>query len=427
MDSAADDSFGLVTSDNRAKPSFVAYNELIRQLANTEHGVPVKWNPGVRSYAFKRDGGKTVYVCWPKEGTGGALLWLRSKSPVKKTGIYGVEEILKPVQDVCALPVSGDPFYLEAENGDEISVAQGNGLISVDADLEVWGDGPYKLPMVLDNPSNEKMEGTLELSDAAGKAFWNEKISLDGGRKISYEPTLPDINGGEYELSFRQSTGEKGQFKIPILVSKVYEVQKAPGNPMEEDLASFVDQLSPIVIDTMQDVFELTFDPTIPRWMGKEDLSAQMRVCHDNSGIYFRIDVTDDRFVQKNPPGQMWKSDDVQLAISLPGQKNYPVFDIGLIGGQSILWCSRNADAAKQGQWDVPVRVTRVGNNQMVYEVYFPFEKLGIREIKPDSGIRFSLLVNEDDGMGRVRWIHWGDGIGKGNDPDLLGKAVLKL
>ena len=79
---------------------------------------------------------------WPKGGTGGALLWLRSKSPVKKTGIYGVEEILKPVQNVCALPVSGDPFYLEAENGDKISMAQGNGLISVDTDLEVWRDGP---------------------------------------------------------------------------------------------------------------------------------------------------------------------------------------------------------------------------------------------------------------------------------------------
>lgn len=35
MDADADDSFGLVTSDNRAKPSFIACNNLIAQLANT--------------------------------------------------------------------------------------------------------------------------------------------------------------------------------------------------------------------------------------------------------------------------------------------------------------------------------------------------------------------------------------------------------
>lgn len=38
MDFEADDSFGLVTSDNRPKPSFIAYNELIRQLGNTGRG-----------------------------------------------------------------------------------------------------------------------------------------------------------------------------------------------------------------------------------------------------------------------------------------------------------------------------------------------------------------------------------------------------
>lgn len=46
--------------------------------------------------------------------------------------------------------------------------------------------------------------------------------------------------------------------------------------------------------------------------------------------------------------------------------------------------------------------------------------------MEKERRVRFSFLVNEDDGQGRVRWMYWHDGIGKGRSLDLLGHGVME-
>ena len=59
------------------------------------------------------------------------------------------------------------------------------------------------------------------------------------------------------------------------------------------------------------------------------------------------------------------------------------------------------------------------------YEVSLPLAKLGIPD-KTGTLFRFSFLVNENDGKGRIRWIEWMGGIGHAKNPDEFGWGILK-
>ena len=56
--------------------------------------------------------------------------------------------------------------------------------------------------------------------------------------------------------------------------------------------------------------------------------------------------------------------------------------------------------------------------NTTIYEVGIPWEK--IRFAKPgDGAFRFSILVNNNNGNGRLGWLEWGGGIGADKKPEL--------
>ena len=44
--------------------------------------------------------------------------------------------------------------------------------------------------------------------------------------------------------------------------------------------------------------------------------------------------------------------------------------------------------------------------------------------LKPGDNLRFSLLVNDNNGQTRVGYLHWGDGIGDSKDPVALRHPV---
>ena len=96
--------------------------------------------------------------------------------------------------------------------------------------------------------------------------------------------------------------------------------------------------------------------------------------------------------------------------------------------GQSTMWANllvgnRRSDPSLRGAWDVPAKVTRQGN-VTVYDITLPLAKLKISD-KPGTLFRFSFLVNENDGQGRVRWIEWMGGIGRSKNPDEFGWGVM--
>lgn len=430
MDPKADDSFGMITSDDRIKPSFLAYNALIKELADTVPADPVTLDDRIQTYAFRRDDGSRVYVCWPKPGASGGLVWLKSAQPVTRTDMFGRSETSGSLGGLVPVGLDSQPVYLDTPPGSAVLVAAKPEERFLDLggeiNLPIGREGSF--PIRLRNPEKGALTGELAFEDGDGKKAWSKPVSLASGAELNADVPVPASDGlrsrtGAVTLRL---DGGKPSLRFPVTLTPSYPIARAEGNPLASDLGSFVQQLPALVLNRQQDVFELAFDPAIPPWHGADDLSVTARVCHDDGGIYFRFDVTDDKHVQNSSADRLWLGDSVQVAVAAPGQKRYAGFALGLLKDGPAVWCSDNPDPQAKGRWDVPVRIERRGTVTS-YQVYVPFSKLGIA-YKPGETqpVRFAFLVNEDDGQGRVRWMHWYDGIGKGQDTDVLGYGTLE-
>ncbi|AHF93082.1 hypothetical protein OPIT5_25580 [Opitutaceae bacterium TAV5] len=442
MDTEADDSFGLITSDNRAKPSLVAYNELIRQLANTTPASqPSFRQPGIDACEFLRDDGKRVLVCWASDGGSGGALWIRpGGQPVQKIDIFGGGETL-PGDTDHVVAVGKTPLYLVSTGPAPLAFLTPDQR-ELDAPAEIFRDAaaPASLAVTVRNTAAADSAAAprlLTLRDAAGAVVATGKRVVAPGATermtltLPVPPAAPASSGPDtlqtrrYTLELADVATNKTLAVLPVVAHDSYPVARASATAGAN---------APVLVLRMAgDVTELTFDPTIPAWRGPDDLSAEARIIRDADAVVFLVDVTDDKHVQSgHPDSEVWRADSVQIAFYNPANAAHTLFDAALVdGNRPVVWCHRNADPARRGLWapaDVPRTVRREGNHTR-YEIRVPFALLGLAaaDIPPEGlPVRFSFLVNEDDGQGRVRWIRWRGGLGDNEDISRLGHAILK-
>ncbi len=419
MDADADDSWGMVTSDNRVKPAFLAYNALVRELADTAPIQAAPFDARIETRSFRRDDGSTISVCWPAGGSAGETVWLHAAPGLRCDNMFGTPQPLSSLSGLVPVPFGSEPLYLVVPAGTPpLSVAEP--LVAWDGAPQPSGEGSV-LPIRLRNPGSTPLSGELSVEDASGKRLWSQTLSVAADGTSTIKAMLPGGPGPEGGAVTFSANGES--IRLPLRTVDSYPIRKAQDNPMAPASEAFVNGLPKLKLDRREDVAELAFDPSILSWQGPDDLSVEARACHDDGGIYFRFDVTDDKHVPPASPSALWKGDSVQLALAAPGANRYAIVSLGLTADGPVAWCDEAADAAGKGRWDVPLRIERRGK-VTTYHVYIPFAQAGL----PPSPrhIRFAFLVNEDDGQGRVRWMHWHDGIGKGENADLLGFGTLE-
>ncbi|MPM74148.1 hypothetical protein SDC9_121133 [bioreactor metagenome] len=240
-------------------------------------------------------------------------------------------------------------------------------------------------------------------------------LEPEATREIPISVTVPDGRSNglfPLERSVRLESGDTAlELTVPLAVNVGYPV--AAG---EKPAAT-------IVLDTLDKVHELTFDPAIPRWKGPKDLSCVFAMTRDGGDLKLSIRVTDDRHVMNSSPADGWKDDSIQIGFQ---PLNGGLTELTLSGkdGKCTVYTHISPDPAARGEWSVPARLTRQGDVTH-YEVSLPLAKLGISP-EPGTLFRFAFLVNENDGQGRVRWIEWMGGIGRSKNPDEFGWAVLR-
>ncbi|XHR30491.1 MAG: glycosyl hydrolase [Chthoniobacteraceae bacterium] len=425
MDPKADDSFGLVTSDNRAKPSFLAYNTLIRELADTEPLSTPLLGSDVKNYSFKKNDGNLVTVCWPSPGRSSGVVWIKAKDPVYISDIFGNTKTLSQLGGIYPLAIGAQPVYVKTNLHQLQQAAAQDKFLVFDPEIPVLEGNPTRFPITLKAPNHTAISGKLILQDQDGTLIDEQAVFCISDAQQTYYLSLPDkavTNDATITLSLDEK--DHPSFTFPIHVVHPYWIAKAPGDPLTEALTSFVQKLPAIVLNKQSDVADLAFDPAIPRWGGPADLSCKARACYTEQGLFFRFEVMDDKHVQNNPPEKLWNGDSVQIALAAPGLSNdYVVLSIGLTPNGPVAWCDQGPSAAK-GRWDIPLKIERK-DNLTRYDVFIPFERLGATRDQFNGTLRFSFLLNEDDGLGRVRVMPWHEGIGASRDYDRLGHGVL--
>ena len=433
MDEQADDSFGLVTSDNRPKAAFAAYNNLIAELANTtplESGLPTE---DLSLFAFKKDDGRLVYAGWPNASKSSGILWIETDQSITVSDMFGVVKEYRPLGGLLPVPFGDLPLYISgARPGEPMkAAAPEKAFVHVPPEIRFHGSAKIAIPVKFRNPTTGKLGGTLVLRGNDQREIAKSEFNLAEGEEVSWEPEVDPADlrpedRGTLQLGVQLAGQDGTAFSFPVRLIETYVLQKVAALGPEPGNWPVLTDTPAVTLDRPEQVVELAYDPSIPAWKGPADLSVKAQLVHDDAGVRARFTVTDNTPGRLQAKDQMFKGDDVQLAISGPAAKNFAILDLGQSVDGPVVWCSQHPDASRIGQLNVPITVTRTGAVTTL-EAYLPYDQLGISPAEVAAKqVRFTFLVNEDDGKGRVRWMEWTPGIARDRTLESLGYGTLE-
>ena len=420
------ENWGLITYNQRLKPSGQAYNELIRKLANTEGLGEVQMDSRLQACAYRRDDGTGVWLIWPRDTGTRLLMQFAASGAVKVTDLFGGSRIIKPVGGQIAVNGDGYPFYVEAEKGVTFGRAEASTFITYQDVVGIPPGSETKLPVTIRNIWDRDAKLTVAIQDEKGAVLAETTVSVAKGESaqavIAY--SLPaGTKYGTIGCALRVSSTPAGLVDQMLPLTLVVAEQAVKATAFTIDgVADVIPNAKPIICDKDLQVHEMAFDPSTPMWAGADDLSSKTTLAHDGKGVYLCFEVKD----QSHNPGpasnMLWSKDSIQAAF-YAGDAHTEIGMTETDGGFGWCWIAPNA-ARSNVKLDAPVAVKRVGNIT-TYETYLSFESLGIT-YAPGTPLRFTFVVNEDDGRGRVRSMKWFDGILAGKSSDLFGHVILE-
>lgn len=399
----ADDSFGLVTVQNQPKPSFVAYNELIRQLANT-HALPDKQlDSRLESYGFRGEN-EDVWVCWPKIRENEFSFTIKSSKPVTVGDIWGNQTTLDPREGVVHLNSFLLPFYIRSAR-DEIQ-ATAPLLRVVSGNVLIPGERK-QISIKLSNPYDLPVRGRIGLGNE------RREFSVPASRTTTINlPILAalDTEIGAHRvmasLNLEANSDKKVLYQGNLLLS--YDVALA--------VSSGGSSRNQIVFDSVKQVRELAYDQYTPRWEGAESLAGKLDVSWSPAGLRFIGKIRDDDICFPNSGANMWKNDAIHIGI-MGRQKQHVEFVVSNDSeGKASVWCVYSTNG-KSGKWNVPVSII-TEQNSINYSLTIPFDKIGVR-LQSGEEFRMSVLLSDNDAGSRLRVMEWGGGIEGERNPEL--------
>lgn len=182
-------------------------------------------------------------------------------------------------------------------------------------------------------------------------------------------------------------------------------------------------------------------------WVGNldkpEGYSSKFAAHVDKDGLYLMVDTTDSVIYTPTDGGEtfvdgMWQYDSVQFAVDCLGTGNADKraeFQVAVFDGKPTLFkhVAPNIDFNMVSNWsrsasildEKYVRIENTDHGQL-YKIFVPMSELFPFQYSDSSEfMRFSVLVNNNDGNGRC-YNEWTSGIGGSKDPKLFGAIRFK-
>jgi hypothetical protein len=162
-------------------------------------------------------------------------------------------------------------------------------------------------------------------------------------------------------------------------------------------------------------------------------LAARAAIGAHETGLDIVVEVNDPKHFQNEPPPTAWQGDSLQIAIDSEGA--------GLVGGHTellaalspqgpVLWKLTAADTRGDipAQWspakgpvkNATVRISRDGSVTR-YQIRLAWAELYPLAYDNSKPLHLSLVVNNNDGVGRTEYLEWGGGIASDKDPSAYG------
>ena len=169
-----------------------------------------------------------------------------------------------------------------------------------------------------------------------------------------------------------------------------------------------------------------------------EGFAAKFAAALDDEGLDLLVEVKDARHFQNFNDQKLWEGDSVQIALDTAGKgsnENSLELTAALGSGGPVLWKQKAADfdgliLARCTQQGNPVKYASIKidriNDGLLYEIHIEKDELYPFKAEKGRPLRFSILVNDNNGSGREGWLEWGSGIGRLKAPALFGNLTRR-
>lgn len=189
-----------------------------------------------------------------------------------------------------------------------------------------------------------------------------------------------------------------------------------------------------IVIDTSGAVRKIV------DWGGKQDVSSKSALMWDEENLYLYAEVTDNIHHQpETDPASTWKGDSIQFGMVYNeggfvafGNANVTAHELALalIGEEASAYrhTSQNNMYPAGVFENIDLKIKRdEGKKTTVYEAKIPWTSLlgEGNQPKANEEVKYSYLVNDNDGSGRRGYLEYAGGIGAGKNTTLYTTVKL--
>ena len=171
----------------------------------------------------------------------------------------------------------------------------------------------------------------------------------------------------------------------------------------------------------------------------QEGFAARFAAAFDGSGMDLLVEVNDRIHHQTCNDGNIWQGDSVQLAIDTVGMglaEERLEISAALTPNGPLLWKGEMPSLKS----DLPQRITfaqkplQYGKiaiektaTGLCYKIHIDRDDLYPFSYLSGQPVRFSLLVNNNDGKDRAGYLEWASGIGNVKDPAQYGTLTVDI
>ena len=261
------------------------------------------------------------------------------------------------------------------------------------------------------------------------------KELADNGKTLEFKNLLPQDSKLMFINVPDKFAGERCNIQYDILLNggeliesaecsaymtAIVKIEQPPKIDGKLDCAEWNKQM-PLVINNAGQV------QRIPNWRGPDDLSGKVYCAYDSENFYIAAEVRDNFLGDKDEKERVWACDSIQFAFAKNNITGMARTEYGIaqVNGKSKIdrYSFMGVDEGMIGFVDVnsyggaELKVSRDGG-VTVYEAKFPWEQIyGERiDVSKTDQVFFSILINENDGAGRIGWMEYCGGIGLAKD-----------
>jgi hypothetical protein len=412
--------FGLLTRDFYPKAAYPVYNMLGNYYKDGHFVEQPDLGKDLHGYLYKARNGDYLLANWNEAPSGqDRLLMLGGiTGAASRVDIFGNEEPLPVINGSLMLEITPRPFTLKI-SGQTAAPRLIGECLRPRGEFLVNPGAPMVFEYELINPTARTRTFELQFEVPPGLVVRRAE------RKVAVKPRETAI----YKLELQATpafdaaaTGAPLTTKTRFLLDGQWTGEmNTPLKPVITCPATgdFAEEPA-FVMETGAQV--TTLAPNAPWtsrlfWSGPDDLGARVWLACGRDKLLLKVVVRDDKHYQPHTGADVWKGDNVQIAIRLPRQN--AMWEIGLThraDTTSETWCwfaPRGFDAAAAVAGKILLETTRdeTGKNT-TYLATIPFDAIGLTEAICQSGFRFNLLVNDNDGEMRESILSIAPGIG---------------